>query len=102
MSNPSFTGIESSLSPYAGPYVSEMLGKARRLLPCLMKPTADLLLRGNRASKTRRFKGWQDLVSRLVWAGLTLCRLRVQDTPHLPHNKLRTVKWGLTHLLLVT
>jgi hypothetical protein len=27
MSNPSFTGIESSLSPYAGPYVSEMLGK---------------------------------------------------------------------------
>ena len=34
-----------------------------------MKPTADLLLRGNRASKTRRFKGWQDLVSRLVWAG---------------------------------
>ena len=31
MSNPSFTGIESSLSPYAGPYVSEMLGKGAAL-----------------------------------------------------------------------
>ena len=31
MSNPSFTGIESSLSPYAGPYVSEMLGKGMAL-----------------------------------------------------------------------
>lgn len=31
MSNPNFTGIESSLSPYAGPYVSEMLGKGMAL-----------------------------------------------------------------------
>ena len=31
MSTPNFTGIESSLSPYAGPYVSEMLGKGAAL-----------------------------------------------------------------------
>ena len=30
-------GVESSLSPYAGPYVTEMLGKVRHYLTCLIK-----------------------------------------------------------------
>ena len=31
MADPTFTGIESSLSPFAGPYVTEMLGRGRAL-----------------------------------------------------------------------
>jgi hypothetical protein len=31
MADPTFTGIESSLSPFAGPYVSEMLGRGQAL-----------------------------------------------------------------------
>ena len=33
------TGVESSLSPYAGPYVTEMLGRGMALLLCRIKRT---------------------------------------------------------------
>jgi hypothetical protein len=57
MSNPSFTGIESSLSPYAGPYVSEMLGKGAALASLPYETYGGLLTAGQSDLQDTAFQG---------------------------------------------
>ena len=57
MSNPSFTGIESSLSPYAGPYVSEMLGKGAALASLPYETYGGLLTAGQSGLQDTAFQG---------------------------------------------
>jgi hypothetical protein len=57
MSNPSFTGIESSLSPYAGPYVSEMLGKGVALASLPYETYGGLLTAGQSDLQDTAFQG---------------------------------------------
>ncbi len=57
MSNPSFTGIESSLSPYAGPYVSEMLGKGAALASLPYEAYGGPLTAGQSGLQDTAFQG---------------------------------------------
>ena len=57
MSNPSFTGIESSLSPYAGPYVSEMLGKGAALASLPYETYGGPLTAGQSGLQDTAFQG---------------------------------------------
>ena len=57
MANPSFTGIESSLSPYAGPYVSEMLGKGAALASLPYEAYGGPLTAGQSGLQDTAFQG---------------------------------------------
>ena len=61
MSNPSFTGIESSLSPYAGPYVSEMLGKGAALASLPYETYGGPLTAGQSTLQDTAFQGLANL-----------------------------------------
>jgi len=52
-----FTGIESSLSPYAGPYVSEMLGRGQALASMPYQAYEGQLTAGPSALQTQAFQG---------------------------------------------
>lgn len=61
MTTPSFTGIESSLSPYAGPYVSEMLGKGMALANEPYQQYGGPLTSGASNLQTTAFQGLANL-----------------------------------------
>ena len=61
MSTPNFTGIESSLSPYAGPYVSEMLGKGAALASLPYQEYGGPLTAGASDLQTTAFQGLGNL-----------------------------------------
>ena len=56
-----FTGIESSLSPYAGPYVSEMLGKGAALANEPYQKYGGPLTSGASNLQTTAFQGLANL-----------------------------------------
>ena len=69
MSNPSFTGIESSLSPYAGPYVSEMLGKGAALASLPYETYGGLLTAGQSGLQDTAFQGLAGLSVPTIMGG---------------------------------
>lgn len=61
MSNGNYTGLETSLSPYAGPYVSEMLGKGAALADTPYTGYGGPLTAGPSALQAQAFQGLASL-----------------------------------------
>ena len=78
------SGTQESLSDWAAPYVTDIIGKVRRYLNSPIQPIAALLRRGNRDYKPKLIKALQDLLSQLPkWERLPPLRLRLAILPKL-------------------
>ena len=95
---------ESSLSSWAGPYVTEMLGRGQALAGLGYQQYGDLLLRASLRLKIKHIKDLARFKCLLATWGLLVLGvvLQVQVTPHLRQLKRQREKRALTLQLLVT